>query len=97
LRDYRFYDIDLAHPNYAATQFVLEHFTKHCIAPEGYNLMEQLKKIHIASNHKPFNSKSNLHQQFLQQQYTKVLELQQQYPFLSLQKELNYFANGEII
>ncbi len=26
LRDYRFYDIDMAHPNYAATQFVLETF-----------------------------------------------------------------------
>ena len=26
LRDYRFYDIDLVHPNYPATQFVLEKF-----------------------------------------------------------------------
>src|SRR6185503_6006210 len=31
LRDYRFYDIDLAHPNYMATSFVLEKFTESCI------------------------------------------------------------------
>ena len=29
LRDYRFYDIDLAHPNYAATQFVMEKFSEY--------------------------------------------------------------------
>src|SRR5437762_5234556 len=31
LRDYRFYDADLVHPNYMATEFVLEKFTESCI------------------------------------------------------------------
>ena len=31
LRDYRFYDIDLAHPNYAATGFLLDRFADSCI------------------------------------------------------------------
>ncbi len=28
LRDYRFYDADLVHPNYMATEYVLEKFTE---------------------------------------------------------------------
>ena len=32
LRDYRFYDVDMAHPNYPATQFVLEKFGAACIS-----------------------------------------------------------------
>src|ERR1700748_1232760 len=31
LRDYRFYDVDLVHPNYMATEFVLEKFREMCI------------------------------------------------------------------
>jgi hypothetical protein len=43
LRDYRFYDVDLAHPNYAATQFVLEKFSEVCFDQSTRDLMEEIK------------------------------------------------------
>ena len=92
LRDYRFYDIDLAHPNYAATQFVLEQFTEYCISKESQQLMEEIKKIVTAYNHKPFNPQSQQHKHFMQQQYQKAKQLQEQYPFLHFEKELDYFG-----
>ena len=55
LRDYRFYDVDLAHPNYAATQFVLEKFSESCFDQSTKELLEEIKKIVIAKKHKPFN------------------------------------------
>jgi len=55
LRDYRFYDIDLAHPNYAATQFVLEKFSESCFDEVTKQLIEEIKKLVIAKKHKLFN------------------------------------------
>lgn len=91
LRDYRFYDIDLAHPNYAATSFVLEHFAENCISNESQLLMEEIRKITVAYNHKPFNPQSQQHKNFLKQQFEKVCELKTKYPFLNFEKESDYF------
>jgi hypothetical protein len=92
LRDYRFYDIDLAHPNYAATQFVLEKFSESCLDGEAQKLSEEIKKLVIASNHKPFNAESAQHKQFLLSQLTKTKQLHEQYPFLDFKKETEYFS-----
>ena len=91
LRDYRFYDLDMAHPNYAATQFVLEHFFEYCIEPNAKLLSEEIRKIMIAKNHKPFNPASQQHQQFLASYANKVHGLQQQYPHLNFSEEMAYF------
>ncbi len=92
LRDYRFYDIDLAHPNYAATQFVLEKFAESCMSAETRALMEEIRKLVIAENHKPFNPQSNLHKKFLLAHLEKAKLLQQQHPYLDFDKEIEYFG-----
>ena len=92
LRDYRFYDIDLAHPNYAATQFVLEKFSENCFDEVTVRLAEEIKKIITAKNHEPFNPHSQQHKLFLQSYLTKVKELQQQYPGLDFTEEIAYFS-----
>ncbi len=92
LRDYRFYDIDMAHPNYAATQFVIEHFFECCVDAKGRELSEEIRKIMIAKNHKPFNAASQQHKQFLASYRSKVQTLQQQHPYLDFGRELRYFT-----
>jgi hypothetical protein len=92
LRDYRFYDIDLAHPNYMATEFVLEKFSETCIDESSQQLMQELRKITIAKNHKAFQPRTKAHQQFLQSHFEKVKILQEKYPFLDLKEELVYFS-----
>jgi hypothetical protein len=92
LRDYRFYDIDLAHPNYAATQFVLEKFAENCFDADTRQLMEEIKKISIATKHKPFNAQSQQHKQFRQSYFEKVKLLQQRYPYLDFSNEIRYFS-----
>ena len=92
LRDYRFFDIDLAHPNYAATQFVLEKFAENCFSDETRTLMEEIKKLVIARNHKPFNPTSLQHKQFLDTQFKKATTLQSQLPYLDFKSELDYFS-----
>ncbi len=92
LRDYRFYDIDLAHPNYQATGYVLEQFKKYYIEPEAQELMDKIQQILIARRHKAFQPETRAHQQFLASFAKKTEALQEQYPFLDLQEELAYFG-----
>ena len=92
LRDYRFFDIDLAHPNYAATQFVLEHFAESCMNKDTQQLMEDIQKLVIARNHKPFNPTSNQHQHFLKSQLQKTLAFKKIYPYLDFEKEFAFFS-----
>jgi GSCFA family len=92
LRDYRFYDIDLAHPNYMATEFVLEKFAASCIDESSQQLMQEIKKISIARKHKAFQPGTKAHQQFLVNHFEKVKTLKEKYPFLNLEEELVYFS-----
>ena len=91
LRDYRFYDVDLAHPNYAATEFVLEKFAESCIDQDSRAIMEQVKQIVTARKHKAFQPQTMAHRQFLQSYFEKAKQLNASYPFLNLREEINYF------
>ena len=97
LRDYRFYDIDLAHPNYMATDFVLQKFVSACLDEEARYLQEELKKISLARRHKALQPATQAHHQFLQSSARKVEELQKKYPFLDLREELEYFNSPALI
>ncbi|HYM92712.1 MAG TPA: GSCFA domain-containing protein [Chitinophagaceae bacterium] len=92
LRDYRFYDIDLVHPNYMATEFVLEKFSASCMEEGSGQLMKEVKKIIIARKHKPFQPGTKAHQQFLRSHYEKTKALAENHPFLDLKEELTYFS-----
>jgi hypothetical protein len=92
LRDYRFYDIDLVHPNYAATEFVFEKFEENFIDEETRKLMEEVKKISNGYKHKPFQPETLSHQSFLRKSLEKVKNLQEKLPQLDFSKELTYFA-----
>jgi GSCFA family len=91
LRDYRFYDIDLVHPNYMATEYVMEKFGETCIDKESQGLMQEIRKIVIARKHKAFQPDTNAHRQFLIAHFEKTKALQEKYPFLELEEELKYF------
>ncbi|GAC1449823.1 MAG: GSCFA domain-containing protein [Chitinophagaceae bacterium] len=92
LRDYRFYDIDMVHPNYPATEFVMEKFIQNCIDEPSRQVMEEVKKIVTARKHKAFQPATNAHKQFLSAHFEKAKDLQKRYPFLDLDEELEYFG-----
>ncbi|WP_346236979.1 GSCFA domain-containing protein [Niabella insulamsoli] len=93
LRDYRFYDVDFAHPNYQATEFVLEKFTESCIDPASQQIMKQVRPITIARKHKAFQPKTNAHQQFLKTHFEKAKQLMSKYAFLDFREEMKYFQD----
>jgi len=94
LRDYRFYDIDMVHPNYSATQCVLEHFTRSYISKDSQAIIEEVRKIVTARKHKPFQPATQAHKRFLQDHFQRAEALARRCPYLDLTEELNYFAQG---
>lgn len=91
LRDYRFYAEDMVHPNHAATNYVWEKFVAACIEEPSQQLMKEIAVIVAAKNHKPFNPYSEQHNKFLQNNLEKVNKLQQQFPYIDFEKEVEYF------
>ena len=91
LRDYRFYDIDLAHPNYAATQFVMEKFSDYAFTESTKQLIKEIRQLVTARNHKAFHPTSQQHKLFMQKHYQLAERLQGEYPHLNLTAELEYF------
>jgi hypothetical protein len=94
LRDYRFYDIDLAHPNYAATRFVMDHFLEQLVHPESRQLSQEILEIVTARKHKPFQPHTSAHQRFLAVNAEKVRTMMTRHPFLDLREELSYFEGS---
>ncbi len=88
LRDYRFYDKDLVHPNYMATQYVLENFMEHYVDPESRSIAEEVRKLQTSLKHRPLHPETEAHRLFLKEQYRKATELTGRYPFLNFEREL---------
>ena len=93
LRDYRFYKNDLAHPNETALNFVLEKFIGHFIDQPSKELMEKIKKVVSAINHKPFLKESASHKKFISAQLVAIAEIEATHSFIDLSEEKKYFRN----
>lgn len=92
LRDYRFYDADLVHPNYLATEYVLEKFHSHYIHPSAYPIIDQVQQIVMARKHIAFQPETTAHRNFLQTYADKIRQLQEAHPFLDFSEEADYFS-----
>lgn len=97
LRDHRFYDIDLVHPNYAATQFVLDRFSEYAFDPKTRSLTDEIRALVTARRHRVQYPNTEAHRQFLRSHYQKTQDLKACHPELDLSEELRYFsaAQGE--
>jgi hypothetical protein len=92
LRDYRFYDIDLVHPNYQATDYVLEQFTQHYVNDFSIGLSKEIDKIVVARRHKAFQPQTDAHKNFLKLNLERTRALAKANPFLDLEDELQFFS-----
>ena len=93
LRDYRFYAEDLVHPNYLATEFVLDHFIDTFISNESKEAIKEIRKLNIARKHKASHPQTKAHLAFMQTNLERVKALQKQFPYLNLQEEISYFSS----
>lgn len=82
LRDYRFYESDMIHPNQTAIDYIWEQFKSSWISDSSSELMNEIDSIQKGLAHKPFNEQSEQHQQFLKKLRAKIEHIQQQHNIL---------------
>ena len=94
LRDYRFFAEDMAHPNYAATNYVWEKFVPAVIDEASQQLMKEINELNAAIAHKPFNPGSEAHKKFMETNLKKTRSLKERFTYLNLDAESAFFSVG---
>jgi hypothetical protein len=83
LRDYRFYNSDMVHPNETAIDYIWEQFKLVWIQENSFFMMKEVETIQKGLAHKPFNSTSEQHQQFLKTLQEKINFVHHKFPGIS--------------
>ena len=84
LRDYRFYDEDLIHPNATAVNYIWDKFQNVWISKEASKTMEIVDEIQKGMLHRPFNPNSEAHQSFLHKLELKRQKLKMEFPKIDI-------------
>jgi len=84
LRDYRFFEADLVHPNRLAIDYVWEKLLETCMDDESRAIYPQVKSLKEALAHRPFNPDTERHKKFVENTQRKKEELLKKYPFLKV-------------
>jgi hypothetical protein len=74
LRDYRFYNEDMVHPNSTAIKYLTEKLSSY-FSEETKMLMNEAEQIASAESHRPFNPQSNEYQIFISSIHEKKSQL----------------------
>jgi len=91
LRDYRFYAADMVHLSEVAVDYIWDKFIKTFIHENSLPLMDEIKKILAAMNHKPFFPDGPEFKKFCASQLEKLEKLCRQFPHLDFSAEKAHF------
>lgn len=91
LRDYRFYESDMAHPNTQAINYVWKRFSEVYFNDSTNQINDRVLQIHQAYHHRLFNKTTETSMKFKHNFLQKCVTLQAEYAYLDLSKELKYF------
>lgn len=83
LRDYRFYADDMLHPSKVAIDYIWNKFKNTYFEEETEKIIEQVKKLVQAYNHRPFNENSDAHKKFLKSLHGKEKQFEAKYPYIN--------------
>ncbi|WP_442267677.1 GSCFA domain-containing protein [Tenacibaculum sp. ZS6-P6] len=82
LRDYRFYNADMIHPNKTAINYIWKKFSETWFSENTLQTLTKVEEIQKGLAHKPFNPNSEAHQKFLNKIAQKMETLIQAFPFM---------------
>ncbi|MFD0992523.1 GSCFA domain-containing protein [Tenacibaculum geojense] len=83
LRDYRFYNEDMIHPNTTAINYIWDKFTATWFSNNTYETMKLVDSLQKGFAHKPFNPETPEHQKFLDNLHKKKETLLKAFPFMN--------------
>ncbi|MFP4417114.1 MAG: GSCFA domain-containing protein [Fibrobacterota bacterium] len=91
LRDYRFYERDMAHPSDLAVDYIWDQFCKACLSDEAQGFVADYEPVRNARNHRIENSSSSQTRQFARTMLEKIDRLEKKHPNIALDDDRDYF------
>lgn len=79
LRDYRFYEKDMLHPNEIAIDYIWHYFKNVWIDKHTESLQNEIEKIRKAKMHKAFQPNSTAHQQFIKEIEARSFQIESKF------------------
>jgi len=90
LRDYRFYEANLVHPNALAIDYIWHIFAEAFFSEECRRSVQKTEKLVSACRHRPRNPGAGKYKQFLINQLKYADDLQKEFPYLKLDEEISF-------
>lgn len=94
LRDYRFYDADMAHPSSQAIDYIWRYFEGAFFDGKTAELCGQIGRLAAAAEHRPLHPGSAAHQAFARQQLLAIDALEKACPSLDFRRERVFFEQS---
>ena len=82
LRDYRFYNEDMLHPNQIAIDYIWKLFSENYVSEESVQVMKEVDEIQKSLRHRSFNPESEQHQKFLANLQQKMKKVEKKLPHI---------------
>lgn len=83
LRDYRFYNEDMLHPNPVAINYVWEKFQQVWFTDDAVSFSKRIDAVQKSLEHKPFNPKTDAHKTFLETLEKEKNNIKASFPHIS--------------
>ncbi len=93
LRDYRFYERDMAHPTAQAVDYILDRFSEAFFSPQTRELNGEIQKIVRAAAHRPLHPGTEAAMAFRRQMARQTRDLMAAHPEIDLKAELAQFES----
>jgi hypothetical protein len=93
LRDYRYYEEDMIHPNSQMTGYIWEKFSQAYFDDETLKANKEIGRLNSALKHKPFRPGTPKHLDFVNTQLEFIQNLKQKYPYLDFSLDEASFRN----
>jgi len=87
LRDYRFYERDMIHPNGLAVDYIFEVFASAMFSPETRQRIAAWEKVRRAMGHRPRNASGNETEAFRDKIRLQLASMKKEYPDLDWTEE----------
>lgn len=87
LRDYRFYNDDMAHPAPIAIKYIWQRFSEAFFSKTTQGIIGECEKINRDLTHRPFNKDSEAYRTFVHQLMAKIDTMAQKYPYIDFEGE----------
>jgi len=93
LRDYRFYEDDMIHPNLTAQKYIWDRFSQAYLSDSTNGLMRKIEKLKKAMRHRPFNPESSNYKEFVNKNLIAAQQLAKENISIDLTREISFFRS----